>query len=414
MFERIDLPVEQTGDGRDMLVCADASRAVPELEAYRGQVQCVYMDPPFMTGDQFTRRRRFGTAGWRTGKPSPEYPAYADAYASRTAYLRMLRGLVEQAHALLKETGVLCLHLDWRTSAHARLICDEVFGEDMFLNEIVWAYESGGRARRYFSRKHDVILLYGRTKKYRFDLYRVPLARTEHRRNHMRREVDEQGRAYSSIKSGGKVYRYYDDTPVYPGDVWTDVSHLQQRDPERTGYATQKPLKLLDRLLRPVVLPGDVVCDLCCGSGTTLAAAQALGCRVLGVDVSPEALMTTRSRLCRDHLLVRCPCAPEAAALEGEFHAADGLMLITGFDAAHPSFPETLFPMDVLEAWSAGRMVGDRLLVEQSFLRSPALPELPLFCLLKPGEGDACVSTVDASGRRRVYRWRETPDATAE
>ncbi|MBQ7864880.1 MAG: site-specific DNA-methyltransferase, partial [Clostridia bacterium] len=80
------------------------------------------------------------------------------------------------------------------------------------------------------------------------------------RRNHMRRQVDETGRTYRSIRSGGKEYRYYDDTPVYPGDVWTDISHLQQRDPERSGYATQKPLKLLDRLLRPVVQPGDRVC----------------------------------------------------------------------------------------------------------------------------------------------------------
>lgn len=407
MFEQIDLPFERCGDGRDMLLCADASKPLTALEPFMGKVQCVYMDPPFMTGGNFTRRRRFGAAGWRSGRPAPEYPAYEDAFASRADYLAVLRGLIEQAHALLQDTGVLCLHLDWRASAYARVICDEVFGEDMFLNEIIWSYESGGRARRYFSRKHDTILLYAKTKKYRFDLYRVPLPRTEHRRNHMRREVDEEGRAYSSIKSGGKVYRYYDDMPVYPGDVWMDISHLQQKDPERTGYATQKPLKLLDRLLRPVVEPGDLVCDLCCGSGTTLVAAQALGCRVLGVDQSPEALMTTRSRIERSNLTVHCPCAPESALLEGELQRESGWLLLTGFHATHPSFPETVFAMDVLEAWSAGRLIDGALHVQQSFLRSAALPELPLFCILPPGEGDVGVSTVDASGRRRVYRWVE-------
>ena len=93
----------------------------------------------------------------------------------------------------------------------------------------------------------------------------------------MRRCVDENGRSYSQITTGGKVYRYYDDAPVYPGDVWSDISHLQQKDPERTGYPTQKPLKLLERLLLPVVREGDMVADLCCGSGTAMEAAQSLG-----------------------------------------------------------------------------------------------------------------------------------------
>ena len=229
-----------------------------------------------MTGDSFTRRRRFGQAGWRMGRPAPEYPAYADCYDTKEAYLAFLRRLIENAHKLLSRTGVLALHLDWHTSAYGRVICDEVFGEELFLNEVIWSYESGGRAKKYFSRKHDTILLYARTKDYHFDLRRVPLERTEHRKNHMRRRVDEDGRAYSEIKTGGKVYRYYDDAPVYPGDVWTDISHLQQRDPERTGYATQKPLKLLDRILKPVVKEGDLVIDLCCGSGTAMEAAQAL------------------------------------------------------------------------------------------------------------------------------------------
>ena len=131
-----------------------------------------------------------------------------------------------------------------------------MFGAEQFLNEIIWAYESGGRSKKTFSRKHDTVLMYAKTKKYRFDITRVPLDRQSKRRNHMARGIDENGRLYSYIRSNGKEYRYYDDEPVYPGDVWTDISHLQQRDPERTGYATQKPLKLLERLLRPVTNRG--------------------------------------------------------------------------------------------------------------------------------------------------------------
>lgn len=406
MFEAVNVTREIIGQGRDLLLCGDGSAPLSGVLAeYAGKAQCVYIDPPFMTGDSFTRRRRFGQAGWKTGRPSPEFPAFADKFEDKAAYLYFLRGLIENAHALLSKTGVLALHLDWHTSAYGRIICDEVFGEEFFLNEVIWSYESGGRAKKYFSRKHDTILLYARTKDYHFDLHRVPLERTEHRKNHMRRRVDEDGRAYSEIKTGGKVYRYYDDAPVYPGDVWTDISHLQQRDPERTGYATQKPLKLLDRILKPVVRTGDLVIDLCCGSGTTMEAAHALGCQYIGVDNSPEAILTTASRLDNRSQVLSCPCTLDDTRLEGMYMGEGGMLLLTGFTATHPAFPKTEQALDALESWAAGHIVGDTFVVSESFRRSARSPELPVFCLLPAGEGEAAVSTVDAAGRRRVFKW---------
>ena len=406
MFEAVNVTREIIGQGRNLLLCGDGSADLSGVLAeYAGKAQCVYIDPPFMTGDSFTRRRRFGQAGWKTGRPSPEFPAFADKFEDKAAYLAFLRGLIENAHALLSKTGVLAVHLDWHTSAYGRIICDEVFGEEFFLNEVIWSYESGGRAKKYFSRKHDTILLYARTKDYYFDLRRVPLERTEHRKNHMRRRVDEDGRAYSEIKTGGKVYRYYDDAPVYPGDVWTDISHLQQRDPERTGYATQKPLKLLDRILKPVVRTGDLVIDLCCGSGTTMEAAHALGCQYIGVDNSPEAILTTASRLDNRSQVLSCPCTLDDTRLEGMYMGEGGMLLLTGFTATHPAFPKTEQALDALESWAAGHIVGDTFVVSESFRRSARSPELPVFCLLPAGEGEAAVSTVDAAGRRRVFKW---------
>ncbi|MBQ7139488.1 MAG: site-specific DNA-methyltransferase [Clostridia bacterium] len=406
MFEAVNVTREIIGQGRNLLLCGDGSADLSGVLAeYAGKAQCVYIDPPFMTGDSFTRRRRFGQAGWKTGRPSPEFPAFTDKFEDKAAYLDFLRGLIENAHALLSKTGVLAVHLDWHTSAYGRIICDEVFGEEFFLNEVIWSYESGGRAKKYFSRKHDTILLYARTKDYHFDLRRVPLERTEHRKNHMRRRVDEDGRAYSEIKTGGKVYRYYDDAPVYPGDVWTDISHLQQRDPERTGYATQKPLKLLDRILKPVVRTGDLVIDLCCGSGTAMEAAHALGCQYIGVDNSPEAILTTASRLDNRSQVLSCPCTLDDTRLEGMYMGEGGMLLLTGFTATHPAFPKTEQALDALESWSAGHIVGDTFVVSESFRRSARSPELPVFCLLPAGEGEAAVSTVDAAGRRRVFKW---------
>ena len=266
MYKQIPVSREIFGNGENQLICGDVMKLPESVRGMAGRVQCVYTDPPFMTGERFVRSRPYGTKGWKTGSPAPRYPAYDDRYQDEKAYMRMLRKQVTTARELLQATGVFYLHLDWRMAAPARLLCDKVFGKNGFLNEIIWAYESGGRARRYFSRKHDVILLYARSGKYTFDLTRVPLPRGPEKRNHMARGRDEQGRMFSRIVTRGREYRYYDDEPVYPGDVWTDISHLQQRDPERTGYATQKPLRLLERLLLPVTGEGDWVADLCCGS----------------------------------------------------------------------------------------------------------------------------------------------------
>lgn len=402
MFEQVSVSREVTGAGESLLLWGDGAADQPALQPYMGRVQAVYIDPPFMTGDSFNRRRRYGAKGWRTGNPSVSLPAYEDRFKDREAYLMLLRGLVQQAHRLLNKTGVLCLHLDWRMAAYARMVCDEVFGEKRFLNEIIWAYESGGRAKRYFSRKHDVILLYAKTRQYRFDLTRVPLERADVRRNHMRRGVDEQGRSYRSIRSGGKVYRYYEDQPVYPGDVWSDISHLQQRDPERTGYATQKPLRLLERLLRPLVKPGDLVCDLCCGSGTTLAVAQELGCAFVGVDKSAQALMVARSRLRQENVTLLCPSSSDAALLEGALE--DGVLLLTDFRARHSAFPATEQIFDRLESWSVGYETPAGMVALQHFQRTVKQPELPLMCFLLELPGPLMVATVDAAGTRRVYR----------
>jgi len=282
-------------------------------------------------------------------------------------------------------------------SAQARIMCDREFGKTRFLNEIIWAYESGGRSRRTFSRKHDTILLYAKGKDYFFDLTRVPLAR-EGKRNHMARGRDEQGRMFSRITSNGKEYRYYDDEPVYPSDVWSDISILQQRDPERTGYATQKPLKLLERLLLPVTNPGDWVVDLCCGSGTALEAAQQLECRFAGLDLNPEAVAVSLSRLKPKDLTVVCPCGGPAELLAEN----DGDRFeICGLEVSHPAFPAITSPLDNLEAWDIGVIEDGVFMAEQSFRRSFRYPELQQS--LKTEKPVRAVMTTDAAGIRRAF-----------
>lgn len=400
MAKQVRVEREVFGNGENLLICGSVMRLPPEIRALTGRVQCVCVDPPFMTGEKFTRRRPYGEKGWKTGSPVARFPAYEDRYTDEKQYLKLIRRIVNAAHGLLADTGVFYLHLDWRMAAPAREICDRVFGKKRFLNEIIWNYESGGRAKRYFSRKHDVILLYARSDRYLFDLSRVPLPRGKERRNHMARGMDEQGRMFSSIVSHGKEYRYYDEEPLYPSDVWSDISHLQQRDPERTGYATQKPVRLLERMLLPVTNAGDWVVDLCCGSGTALAAAQSLDCRFAGLDLNPEAVSLALSRLQPKDLTVICPCGDKAELL-AEQDEEKGRFLLRGLEEEHPAFPAQANPADNLEAWDTGEIRDGVFYAKQSFRRSFRYPALQQE--LKTEEPVRAVMTTDAAGRRRAY-----------
>ncbi len=406
MYEQAAVKQAVYGAGTSRLICGDVLRLPGEIRSMSGQVQCVYLDPPFMTGNAFRRRRVWGEQGWRKGTPSLDLPSYEDRFPDEKTYSRLLRRMVTVSRELLRPEGVFCLHLDWRMSARGREMCDRIFGKERFLNEIIWSYESGGRSKKCFPRKHDTILMYARSGHYLFDLTRVPLSRGEHRKNHMARGMDEDGRSYSMIRSGGKEYRYYDDEPVYPGDVWTDIGFLQQRDPERTGFQTQKPLKLLERLLLPVTREGDWVADLCCGSGTTLAAAEKLGCRFLGMDRSPEAVAVSLARLNAEDLTVTCPFGAEKAELLAEKDPESGRLRLRGLAVSGEIWPEKASPMDRIEAWETGRIENGIFYAERRFQRSFQYPALVDSLMLEEGRMPDLTVT-DAAGTRRAYRWLE-------
>ena len=316
----------------------------------------------------------------------------------------MLRGLLVQARRLLSPTGLLLLHLDWHSSAWGRILCDELFGEKNFLNEIIWSYQSGGRSKRFYSRKHDNILMYAASPDFLFDITRVPLERKDTRKNHMKQNVDENGRTYRTINTGGKTYRYYDDDPVYPGDVWTDISHLQQRDPERTGLMTQKPVRLLERLLMPIAAPGELVVDLCGGSGTTAVAAAHIGCRFISVDAQTAMLNLTMPRL-DVPFEIDAPASAIPAVLEAE--NTDGLVTLHAFRTEDERLPKTADSLELVEQWRIGRIRDNTLYVEDRYSRASQHPGLMPWITVPRGEGELGLSITDAAGERRVYRWVE-------
>ncbi len=387
----------------------DLLSVTPKLiETYAGRAQLIYMDPPFLTGDAFLMRTRVGEKDWKSGVGSLHQTAFSDDLPADRHYA-LLRSALETARALLSDTGVLFLHVDARTSARLRILADEVFGEANFLNEIIWSYQTGGRAKRYFSRKHDNILFYRKGRRYFFNISAVPIERAGARRNHMKRHVDTDGRVYRSIRSGGKIYTYYDDDPVYPGDVWDDVSHLQQKDPQRTGYDTQKPLSLLTRIIRCASRPGDLVMDLFSGSGTTLEAARLEGRRFVGVDKSPLAHMTVRKRLAGAQMLFDAPPS------EGEPNASCSLLPGVGFYelsldafAVEDGLTGRRFPgLDAVDGWGAGYLRNGAFHLmarEERTFRTPALTgrlSLPVF------DGIPVIRVGDVLGRSFYYELRE-------
>ena len=385
--------------------------AVEKLEAllpeYEGRVKLVYMDPPFMTGDRFFMRVRVGEEQWRKGRGGMALETFSDRL-TRAEYLALLRRVLTLCHRLLSEEGMVFVHIDYRAHPHVRLLLDEIFGEDNLLNEIIWVYQSGGRSVNHFSRKHDVILFYRKSAKYDFNIDAVKTVPTQPKPNHMRRHVDPDGRVYRSIKANGRVYTYYDDEPVAPTDVWQDLSHLQQKDPERTGYDAQKPLALLDRIVRCASRPGEWVLDPFAGSCTTLEAARRGGRNFIGIDRCPLTVNIARRRLAgADYCIETQPPADsqKAPACQASIRTGVGFFHVSleDFDAVIPGLPEGHDPMDAVDNWSVGylRPEGYRVMAEFARNRKEGALRGELAVPVYGGQLAMCVG--DVTGRSFYY-----------
>ena len=270
------------------------------LEKFAGKIDLIYIDPPFATGADFSFIASIGDEEDPIfKKPSLiEEKAYRDTWGDgEHSFIVMMHDRLDLMRDLLSENGSIYVHCDWRVNSLLRLTLDEIFGSKNHRNQIIWHYQSGGRQERLFSRKHDNILLYTKTDNWIFDTEAVGIPRGERKRNNMKRGQDPDGRKFWSIKSAGKIYKYYDDEKITPADVWTDISHLQQRDPQRVGYPTQKPEKLLERIIQASSGAGGLVADFFCGSGTTLAVAEKLDRRWIGCDLGRWGVHVTRKRL---------------------------------------------------------------------------------------------------------------------
>ncbi|MFN6315403.1 MAG: DNA-methyltransferase [Rhodoluna sp.] len=245
-------------------------------------IQLIYVDPPFNTGRVQTRGSSVTTRseqGSRMGFKGKRYDivketvlSYDDEFSD---YWGFLEPRLEQAWRLLTDSGTLYLHLDYREAHYAKVLLDALFGRECFLNEIIWAYDYGGKAKSRWPAKHDTILVY------------VKNPETYYFNNE---EVDREPYMAPGLVTPEKVER-----GKLPTDVWWHTI-VSPTGTEKTGYPTQKPLGVLRRIIQASSKEGDVVLDFFAGSGTTGAAASELGRNFILIDQNPEAISVMKER----------------------------------------------------------------------------------------------------------------------
>ncbi len=285
---RVDLPDSLDELNPGIVIAKDNIEVLKRLPSE--SVDLIYVDPPFNTGRKQRLQsmrtvpsqtgRHVGFGGKRYEEIRGNTIAYADSFED---YWSFLEPRLAEARRVLKLTGTMYLHLDYREVHYAKVLMDSLFGRHSFLNEIIWAYDYGGRSKKSWPAKHDNILVYVRDpERYYFNS----------------EEVDREPYMAPGLVTPEKAAR-----GKLPTDVWWHTI-VPTNSRERTGYPTQKPEGILRRIVQASSRPGDLVLDFFAGSGTTGAVAAKLGRRFLLIDSNPDAITVMRKRLSADTVFV--------------------------------------------------------------------------------------------------------------
>lgn len=259
------------------------------LKDYRGKIDLIYIDPPFASDADYKKKIVIkGTGIAESDSSSFEEKQYGDIW-NNDEYLQFMFERLTIMRELLSDKGTIFVHCDWRVCSYMRLLMDEVFGKDCFLNEIIWNYSGGRVGHNFFGRKHDNIYWYAKVygnQTFNYDDVRQNYAQSTLARN--------------KYKNNGSNERVLDYKPnedgKFPEDVWT-ISIINPFAKERVDYPTQKPERLLEDVIKASTNAGDLVFDCFMGSGTTQAVAMKLGRRFIGADINLGSIQTTTKRL---------------------------------------------------------------------------------------------------------------------
>ena len=254
-----------------------------------GGLKLVYIDPPFNVGDDFNVKINVDEENkFEKRRNFLEEIAYRDTWGEGSdSFISMLYERLQLIKQLLSEDGSIFVHCDYRVNSLIRLILDEIFGEGKFINEIIWTYTSGGKSTKSFGKKHDTIYWYSKSDNYEFNIDDVRIPYSE--------------KTLQNYKPGLKGSTYTGDVKInekgkIPEDYW-DISIASKSLKENLNYPTQKPEKLLERIIKCASSENDLIADFFCGSGTTLAVAEKLNRKWIGTDLGKFAIHTSKKRL---------------------------------------------------------------------------------------------------------------------
>lgn len=275
------------------------------IAGFRGKVDLIYIDPPFDSGADYVRKVKLrgmenGNGNGKidgTGHTFIEQAQYEDIWANDN-YLQFMYERLILLRELLSDKGSIYLHCDWHKSHHLRFLLDEVFGEECFVNEVIWAYSTQGRPSNKFARKHDTLFAYAKeldSHIFNVDLITVPYTE-DYIKSHFR-DTDDKGKICRIRFEANKKRVYYPEEGMIPNDFWEDIYYENPMAKSRTDYPTQKPEALLERIIKASSNKNSIVLDCFCGSGTTAAVAEKLGRRWIIADLNKGAIQTTIKRL---------------------------------------------------------------------------------------------------------------------
>lgn len=267
------------------------------MSKFENKISLIYIDPPFGTGGDFNFKIQIGAHGNYIDKL-----AYKDKWKNGLdSYLAFLYNRLVKMKQLLKPNGSIYVHLDWHISHYIKLILDEIFGIQNFRNEIIWAYPAASvKTRRFFIRSYDTILFYSKSDESIFnDDPNIYMEYSNRVKNALKKDKGGifyyRGGSHNGKKLSRKVY--VEQEGIFPRDVWNDIPYIRANTSEYQGFSTQKPERLLRRIILASTNENDIVADFFCGSGTTLAVAEKLGRHWIGTDINKHAIHISRKRI---------------------------------------------------------------------------------------------------------------------
>jgi DNA modification methylase len=263
----------------------------------QGGLKLVYIDPPFNVGDDFEIEINVGKEKLSKKRNALEQIAYSDTWGKGSdSFLSMIYERLKLIKTLLANDGSIYVHCDWRLNSQIKLILDEIFDFKHFRNEVIWYYSTLGRPADRFAKKHDTIFYYGNSESTFFNTEDAKIPYSKEYINSHFRDKDDEGKQCRKRFDAGKWRIYYPDEGMIPNDVW-EIPYENSMSKIRTGYPTQKPEKLLERIIKSSSKENDLVADFFCGSGTTLSVAEKLNRKWIGCDLGKFAIHTSRKRL---------------------------------------------------------------------------------------------------------------------